>query len=257
MPDILDAVTWTNLEALSGPVLGYSDGPVSKWPPAAFQALGGRVAGLITVLADEGQAIFDSEAGNAGTDRVATAVADRFQARRFSTCYTNADNLPGLTRSLRAKGVFWTDSQFWPEPGCYLWAAAPGVTPGRLPAWCPVSPVAVQDRPMGGYDVSTTFHGWPFVTAPPPPTPPPPPPPPPSEVKITVQLLQVQEGNRGEVVRSLQMLLNGRIGAGLVVDGIYGPNTQAAVRRFQQADRLSVDGVAGVHTWGGLLGVPQ
>jgi hypothetical protein len=167
VPDILDSVTWQNLEALNGPVLGYVDGSVSGWPSEAFVALGGRVAGVITVLADERHGIFDAEMGNAGNDAVAAAVANRSQDRLASTCYTNKDNLYGLTQTLRRKGIYWTDMQFWPEPGCYLWAAAPGTTPGRLPSWCPVSPVAVQDRWLPGYDVSTTFTTWPRVTAPP------------------------------------------------------------------------------------------
>jgi hypothetical protein len=170
MADIADAVDWANLEPLSGPVLGYADGPVSAWPNEAFTALGARVVGVITVLADERYAIFDSEAGDAGTDAVATAVADRFQARAESTVYSNASNLPGLSQSLRRKGLHWTDAQFWPEPGCYLWAAAPGITPGTVPSWCPVSPVAVQDRWLPGYNLSTTRTNWPATTGPPPPT---------------------------------------------------------------------------------------
>jgi hypothetical protein len=257
LPDLGDAVDWRNLEALSCPVLAYADGPVSAWPAAAFTALGGRVVGAITVLADERYNIFDSEAGNAGTDAVATAVANRLQSRLHSTCYTNRDNLAGLSRSLQRKGVHWTDAQFWPEPGCYLWAAAPGTPPGRLPAWCPVSPVAVQDRALGPYDLSTTFHNWPAGTAPPPAPQPPTPPPVPREVPITVQLLQVQEGNQGDAVRSLQILLNGRGPYALVVDGIFGPKTQVAVRDYQQLVHIGADGIAGVHTWGHLLGVPQ
>jgi hypothetical protein len=173
MADIGDAVTWQNLLPLSVPVLAYADGPASRWPPEALKALAGRIAGSITVLADETYSIFDAEAGDAGNPAVATAVADRFQAREVSTAYTNTDNCPDLTRALRTKGLFWTDSQFWPEPGCYLWAAAPGITPGRIPPWCPVSPVAVQDRWLGSYNLSTTFHGWPAVKAPPPLPPPP------------------------------------------------------------------------------------
>lgn len=257
MSDVADAVEWANLEALSVPVLAYVDGPVSQWPPEAFTALGSRVVGHITVLANEAWEIFDSETENAGTDAVATAVADRFQNRKPSTVYTDADNCPGQTQSLQRKGIHWTEAQFWPEPGCYLWATAPGTTPGSLPAWCPVSPVAVQDRWMGGYDLSTTFRGWPVVGAPPVPPPPPPPSPPPAPKGITVQLLQIQEGNTGEVVRAAQIMLNGRGPYALATDGAFGPKTLAAVRAYQSATHLGVDGIVGVHTWGMLMGVPQ
>ena len=257
MADIYDAVDWTHLEALSGPVLAYMDGPVSKWPPEAFTALGGRVAGHITVLADERYEIFDSETGNAGVDAVATSVATRFERRQESTVYTNKDNFPAQDQALRHKGLHWTDAAFYPEPGCYLWAASPGTTPGELPSWCPVAPVAVQDRWLGDYDVSTTFHNWPTGQPQPAPPPPPQPPPAPQPKGITVQLLQLQEGNTGRTVQSLQMLLNGHGNYGLQVDGIFGPRTQSAVREYQSAARIGVDGIAGVHTWGALLGVPQ
>jgi len=49
-------------------------------------------------------------------------------------------------------------------------------------------------------------------------------------------------------VKWLQQSLNTLIDAGLVVDGIYGQLTQAAVRRFQEQHGLVVDGWAGVAT---------
>jgi peptidoglycan hydrolase-like protein with peptidoglycan-binding domain len=209
--------------------------------------------GLITVLADQRYAIFDSEAGNADVDAVATSMANRRQSGLLSTAYTNADNLPALQSALRRKGMTWTDRQFWPRPGCYLWAAAPGNPPGVTPSWCPVSPVAVQDRWMGGYDVSTTFGGWPLVPAPPKPPPPAPQPAPtPSGGLIEVQVPQLQQGATGDSVRALQKLMGG-----VAVDGIFGPNTHAAVVNLQRAWHLGVDGIVGVHTWGALLGHPQ
>lgn len=53
-------------------------------------------------------------------------------------------------------------------------------------------------------------------------------------------------------VRSLQHLLNAR-GAHLVVDGIFGPRTRAAVIAFQKAHKLVVDGVVGNRTWRALI----
>lgn len=63
-------------------------------------------------------------------------------------------------------------------------------------------------------------------------------------------------GSRGEDVRKLQQALQGAgydIGS-TGADGIYGSNTQAAVRRYQQANGLSVDGIAGDLTQGKLYG---
>jgi peptidoglycan hydrolase-like protein with peptidoglycan-binding domain len=59
---------------------------------------------------------------------------------------------------------------------------------------------------------------------------------------------------RGCAVLELQTRLlarNVELGA---VDGIYGPATEAAVRAFQQANNLRVDGIVGVDTWAALGG---
>jgi Putative peptidoglycan binding domain len=252
-----DGVHWQNLLPLPDMVACYRDGPVSEWPAQAVQQLGPRIAVNITVLADETWEVFDAETGNAGNELVATAVANRYQDRKWSWVYSNLDNLPDLTAQLKRKGLVWADAQYWPARGVYLWAAAPGTTPGTVPAWCPVRPAAVQDRWSPGYDLSTVYVvvGWrpPVIVPPSPPAPPPPP----KEVPIQVQLMQVQEGNEGPPVRSLQILVNGHGPYGLAVDGIYGPKTVSAVRAYQNSVHLSVDGIAGVHTWANLLGVPQ
>ena len=52
--------------------------------------------------------------------------------------------------------------------------------------------------------------------------------------------------------RAVQYLLNAH-GATLAVDGIFGPQTAAAVRSFQRSHGLVVDGVVGDQTWPALL----
>ncbi|MEW5988084.1 MAG: peptidoglycan-binding protein [Chloroflexota bacterium] len=61
----------------------------------------------------------------------------------------------------------------------------------------------------------------------------------------------VRQGSRGPAVEELQQKLNAD-GADppLVVDGIFGPLTRAAVVAFQQRHGLSADGVVGPLTWG-------
>jgi peptidoglycan hydrolase-like protein with peptidoglycan-binding domain len=57
----------------------------------------------------------------------------------------------------------------------------------------------------------------------------------------------LRAGSKGSDVRELQNLAN-KIGARLVVDGVFGPATQAWVRDFQKARKLTVDGIAGPRT---------
>ena len=58
----------------------------------------------------------------------------------------------------------------------------------------------------------------------------------------------LKKGSKGEAVKTLQRNLNAAIGAGLSVDGIFGPSCYAAVRSFQSRYGLSVDGIAGPAT---------
>jgi Putative peptidoglycan binding domain/D-alanyl-D-alanine carboxypeptidase len=62
---------------------------------------------------------------------------------------------------------------------------------------------------------------------------------------------KVRKGDTGEAVKQLQLHLN-RHGAQLVVDGDFGAKTDAAVRAFQQANGLEVDGIVGDKTWAAL-----
>jgi peptidoglycan hydrolase-like protein with peptidoglycan-binding domain len=62
----------------------------------------------------------------------------------------------------------------------------------------------------------------------------------------------VQQGDRAHPVPTLQYLLRAH-GATLVVDGIFGPKTHAAVDTFQKSKSLGVDGIVGPLTWGALI----
>jgi peptidoglycan hydrolase-like protein with peptidoglycan-binding domain len=53
-------------------------------------------------------------------------------------------------------------------------------------------------------------------------------------------------------VKSLQYLLRAR-GYSVVVDGKFGKQTEAAVKRYQQAHHLKVDGAVGARTWESLV----
>ncbi len=59
--------------------------------------------------------------------------------------------------------------------------------------------------------------------------------------------LPLKVGSQGELVSAVQRALQ------LPADGIYGPQTEAAVYRFQRSSGLLADGVVGPRTWGGLF----
>jgi len=62
----------------------------------------------------------------------------------------------------------------------------------------------------------------------------------------------MKKGSTGEGVKSLQTALNKLMAAGLKVDGIFGADTDAAVRAFQRQAGLVVDGIVGQNTLNAL-----
>lgn len=64
---------------------------------------------------------------------------------------------------------------------------------------------------------------------------------------------QLSYGSQGNEVTELQKLLN-QNGYKLSEDGIFGANTQSAVKDYQQKNKLSADGIVGTNTWGTLTG---
>lgn len=66
--------------------------------------------------------------------------------------------------------------------------------------------------------------------------------------KFSTTNQNLKNGSSGNDVKVLQRALNELMGAGLTVDGAFGPKTQAAVINFQKKYGLSQDGIAGVKT---------
>jgi peptidoglycan hydrolase-like protein with peptidoglycan-binding domain len=62
----------------------------------------------------------------------------------------------------------------------------------------------------------------------------------------------VRRGDMIFPVRPLQQLLRAR-NHPVSVDGIFGPNTEAAVKSFQQSRGLGADGIVGPQTWPKLV----
>jgi murein L,D-transpeptidase YcbB/YkuD len=53
----------------------------------------------------------------------------------------------------------------------------------------------------------------------------------------------LRKGSKGEDVKSVQRALN------IVADGIFGSQTDLAVRNFQKSKNIVVDGIVGNNTW--------
>jgi metacaspase-1 len=65
----------------------------------------------------------------------------------------------------------------------------------------------------------------------------------------------LRQGDRGEAVKELQILLREQ-GYSLVADGSFGPFTPSVVRQFQQSCGLVADGIVGPATWNALEAQP-
>ena len=62
----------------------------------------------------------------------------------------------------------------------------------------------------------------------------------------------IKKGSKGDAVKKLQQILNSK-GYKLTVDGDFGPATEAAVKAYQAANHLEVDGEVGEKTWASLM----
>ena len=74
---------------------------------------------------------------------------------------------------------------------------------------------------------------------------------------ITIKLQELRKGSTGEQVEVLQRILSTygyNLGSKNPFDGKFGDKTDAAVRAFQKAHGLTVDGIVGAKTWAALLG---
>lgn len=75
--------------------------------------------------------------------------------------------------------------------------------------------------------------------------------PPPAPVLARNLYYRRKDPMNGGQVPLLQKRLNAK-GYGLSVDGVFGPKTLAAVKKFQTAKKLTVDGIVGKITWSKL-----
>jgi peptidoglycan hydrolase-like protein with peptidoglycan-binding domain len=79
-----------------------------------------------------------------------------------------------------------------------------------------------------------------------------------TDVQVTLGLPILQKGAQPvsgpTVVKKLQLMLNQRKSfPTLVVDGAFGPKTEASVKQFQQNEGLPANGIVDQQTWTTLL----
>ena len=72
------------------------------------------------------------------------------------------------------------------------------------------------------------------------------------DFETTLQWPLTRQGDHGHPVSTLQHLLRHH-GHDIEVDGDFGPETDEAVRAFQQHEHLDVDGIAGPDTWSAAI----
>ena len=76
---------------------------------------------------------------------------------------------------------------------------------------------------------------------------------------VQIEMPILRKGSSGNAVKTLQRLLrqlqyvNTDGKTLIIVDGSFGSNTEAAVKRYQQKHLNSVDGIVGIKTWNKLL----
>lgn len=63
----------------------------------------------------------------------------------------------------------------------------------------------------------------------------------------------LKKGSKGEGVKWIQWMLSKKFKYSLGIDGIFGPNTDRAVRAFQKSKKLKQDGIVGPNTRKKLL----
>ena len=70
-----------------------------------------------------------------------------------------------------------------------------------------------------------------------------------------IKIDTIKKGDTGTLVKDLQVLLNLWMSKSepLLVDGIFGEVTESRLKRYQELQGLTVDGIAGDQTWGDIL----
>lgn len=216
-------------------VAGYVDGlyawSLAEW--ALFPPPAEHVTIAVSASVNAGD-VLDVETGDAAPDQTHDWIAMRRAAGLWRpTIYCNMSTVPAVRQGTGSL-VLGRDYDLWV-------ADYDGSTTDVYPL-----AVAKQYRTTGSYDVSAVYddawpHRTPLASAAP--------------AAIVAPVWPagtvLREGGTGAAVTVLQTALrdSGLRGVrGITVDGTFGPQTLTALRNFQEAMHLAVDGVAGPAT---------
>lgn len=191
----------------------------------------------------------DLEAADAAT-RPGLQAAVQFVREGGVGIYTSKDSQAGVEAALKDAGL----SVLW---GLAEWTGEAHLIPGTA-----FTQYANPPHSGGDYDLSEVAPDVDLLGPEPAPAPAPAPAPGPGPVPPNptppggfdmAQLPELQEGATGDVVKTVQAILNAKGGAGLAVDGQFGPTTKLKVQEWQDIFHLAADGIVGPQTWSSLL----
>lgn len=231
----------------AGQHMGYTTGSGVAWSTAQFTAdpYAGRIC-QDSHATDEEADVLDVEAGAATVDEVvrwykntlANYKAAVRPGQRHPMIYCSRNSLAPIVSAFIAAGI----------TGVPIWLADPGLTVAQAQAMIAASggsfPIkGVQNAWHATYDADVFLSSW-LVT------------------QSGVAGSTVKAGNSGPAVIALQDRLNAWAAAKhtnplVAVDGAFGVLTASAVKYFQSAEGLKMDGIAGPATWAALDANPD
>jgi hypothetical protein len=234
-------------------VAGYVDGEPGTWT-AADWALhpNAKQVQIVRAFVDAGDAL-DIENGAAMRQQAPAWVVARQKAGVARPwLYVNKANWPDL-QAIIAKAL---------GDGTSLgyWVADWSGEPHELEGADAVQYASPTLGSPGHYDLSVVYGTLPSEPAPAAPVDEPAPPPAASQPAPTttgdddVTLTEISAGTAASApTKAAQTILNVKAGANLAVDGVFGNETETAVKAWQHFFGLTEDGIVGPDTWAVLI----